>query len=715
MAQNINNTRAREQRPGKRTRQLTAFLAGALLSFWAGAPSLAQTPTITPNYKDADIRQIIEAVSEVTGRNFIIDPRVKAQVTMLSSSPMSPEAFYQAFLSILEVHGYVAVPSGDLTKILPDANARQVPGLDLPSGPMTAGDELVTQVIQVQNVGAAQLVPILRPLIPQYGHLAAHPASNMLIISDRAANVDRMMRIIHRIDQAGDEEIEVLRLEHASASDVVRVVTALTQAANRAEGGTAALGLVADERTNSVLISGDRASRLRIRALITHLDTPLEQGGNTQVIYLNYADAEDLATRLNDQASQITGQAQPGQQGGAPTGGRRTDGITIWAEPATNALVITAPPEAMRVLKSVVAQLDIRRAQVLVEVVVAEVSYNRAAQLGVSWVIDGSQGGNIVGLTKFSSALNVTDIGGAAFGDDQQIAQALQAIPDGATVGIGDFSGSTRWAAILRALLGDASTNVLATPSIITMDNEEAELSVGQEVPFITGQFTNTGAAQGSVNPFQTVQREDVGLKLKVTPQINEGDALILEIQLENSNLQASSQGAVDLITNERTINQKVLVENGQVLVMGGLVDDQVVEIDEKVPFLGDIPLMGNLFKSQSSTVTKRTLMVFLRPVIIRDAKTGTSLTNSKYKLMRDVQMGEREQGDVLMMKDLRRPVMPELPPEGVPPETPTGIMGRDPSIYPTVKPEAQSPATEGSEGAAPPTGENAPATSDGF
>jgi general secretion pathway protein D len=655
MAQKYKNKRASGPSLANRA---TTLIATLLMTFAVGSPAIAQTPTITPNYKDADLRQIIEAVSEITGRNFIIDPRVKAQVTMLSSSPMSPDAFYEAFLSILEVHGYVAVPSGDLTKILPDANARQVPGRDLPSGSFGAGDELVTQVIQVQNVGAAQLVPILRPLIPQYGHLAAHPASNMLIISDRAANVNRMLRIIRRIDQAGDEEIEVLRLEHASASDVVRVVTALTQAANRADAGAAPLGMVADERTNSVLISGDRTSRLRIRALITHLDTPLEQGGNTQVR------------------------------------------ITIWADPATNALVITAPPEAMRMLKSVIAQLDIRRAQVLVEAIVAEVSYNKAAQLGVSWVIDGSEGGNIVGLTKFTSALNVTDIGGALVGDDQQIGQALQAIPDGASIGIGDFSGSTRWAAIIRALLGDASTNVLATPSIMTLDNEEAELSVGQEVPFVTGQFTNTGAAQGSVNPFQTIQREDVGLKLKVTPQINEGDALILDIQLENSNLQASTQGAVDLVTNERTITQKVLVENGQILVMGGLVDDQIVEIDEKVPFLGDIPLMGNLFKSQSSTVSKRTLMVFLRPVIIRDAKTASNLTNRKYRLMRNVQLGEREDGDVLMMQDLRRPVMPELPEGGLPPETPTGIMNRDPSIYPTVKPDAAPVGKEPEPGA---------------
>ncbi len=704
-------TKNRSLNGAQRASRLRSLFLGAILAVSGAMPTHAQTPTITPNYKDADIRQIIEAVSEVTGQNFIIDPRVKAQVTMLSSSPMSPDAFYEAFLSILEVHGYVAVPAGDLTKILPDANARQVPGRDLPPTTSGPGDELVTQVVQVNNVGAAQLVPILRPLIPQYGHLAAHPASNMLIISDRTANVNRMLRIIRRIDQAGDEEIEVIRLEHGSAADIVRVVTSLTQAANRADTAGGALSMVADERTNSVLISGDKTTRLKIRTLITHLDTPLEQGGNTQVIYLNYADAEDLSSRLREQAGQITGQGQQGQQGAAGTASRRNDDVTIWADPATNALIITAPPEAMRVLKSVIAQLDIRRAQVMVEAIVAEVSYNKAAQLGVSWVIDGTEGGNIVGLTKFTSALNVTDIGGALVGDDQQIAQALQAIPDGASVGIGDFSGSTRWAAIIRALLGDASTNVLATPTIMTLDNEEAELSVGQEVPFVTGQFTNTGAAQGSVNPFQTIQREDVGLKLKVTPQINEGDALILEIQLENSNLQASSQGAVDLITNERTITQKVLVENGQVLVMGGLVDDQIVEIDEKVPFLGDIPFAGNLFKSQSSTVTKRTLMVFIRPVIIRDAKTASDLTNKKYRLMRGVQLGEREEGDVLMMQDLRRPVMPELPEGGLPPETPTGIMGRDPSIYPTVKPEAGAetePASEGApEEAAPPTEES--------
>jgi general secretion pathway protein D len=405
--------------------------------------------------------------------------------------------------------------------------------------------------------------------------------------------------------------------------------------------------------------------------LIVHLDTPLESGGNTQVIYLRYADAEDLAGRLKEQADAAVAGTPGGAQGAGAPGGRRNDGVVLWADPATNALVITAPPEAMRTLKSVIAQLDIRRAQVLVEAIVAEVSYNRAAELGVSWIIDGSRGGNIVGLTNFTSALNVTRVGGALLSDgdgDPNLADLAAAIPDGISLAGGRFDSDngTNWAVILRALLADATTNVMAEASILTLDNEEAEISVGQEVPFVTGSFTSTGAAQGTVNPFQTIQRQDVGLKLKITPQINDGDALILEIELENSNL-SQSTSAVDLITNERSITQKVLIENGQLLIMGGLVDDQILEIDEKVPFLGDIPWLGRLFKSQSSTVTKRTLMVLIRPVIIRDEATATYLTNQKYRLIRGVQFDEVRQGKVLMMKDEKRPMLPENPDDAGP------------------------------------------------
>jgi general secretion pathway protein D len=645
------------QRPRGASHRLVALLAALLLAF-ALPPANAQDATITPNYKDADLRQIIEAVSAITGRNFIIDPRVRAQVTLLSSQPMSPDAFYAAFLSILEVHGYIAVPSGDLVKILPDANARQVPGAEVAAA-RAGGDEIVTQVITVRNVGAAQLVPILRPLIPQYGHLAAHQASNMLIISDRAANVTRMLRIIQRIDTGADAEIEVITLQHGSASDIVRVVSALQQASAGGETGKP-LGLVADDRTNSVLISGDEMSRLRLRVLISHLDTPLEDGGNTQVIYLRYADAEDLATRLRDQV-QATGTATTGE-GAQPRGGMRGENVTIWADPGTNALVITAPAEVMRSLRMVIDKLDIRRAQVLVEAIVAEVAYNRAAELGVTWAIDGTNDNNIIGLTKLGSGANITDLAGAALAGEAAVGQALAGLPQGILLGggrIGSRSG-TNWGVVLRALLSDSDTNVLSTPSIVTMDNEEAEIKVGQEVPFLTGQFTSTQAQPGTVNPFQTIERRDVGLTLKVTPQINEGDAVVMTVSLETSALSGTT-GAVDLVTNQRRITQRVLIEDGEVLVLGGLVSDDLVQSERRVPVLGSIPVLGALFRSQSATTEKRTLMVFLRPIILRDGVQSAMETNAKYRLMQDAQRDAAGRSGHFLNRNVQQRVMPTL------------------------------------------------------
>ena len=656
----MNNNQGRA--PG-RPRRLAGMLAALAIAL-ASPPVLSQQATITPNYKDADLRQIIEAVSAITGKNFIVDPRVRAQVTMLSADPMSPDAFYATFLSILEVHGYIAVPSGDLIKILPDANARQVPGVDLPRAASGSPDEVVTQVITVRNVGAAQLVPILRPLIPQYGHLAAHQASNMLIISDRAANVNRLMRIIQRIDTGADADIEVIPLQHASSSDVVRVVTALQQAAAGGETGKP-LGLVADDRTNSVLISGDPAARLRLRALISHLDTPLEDGGNTQVIYLRYADAEDLATRLRDQVqAAVTSSAGGGQPGQAASPAARQEGVVIWADPGTNALVITAPAEVMRSLRMVIDKLDIRRAQVLVEAIVAEVAYNRAAELGVTWAVDGSRDNNLIGLTKLGSGGNISDLAGAALAGESAVGQALSALPQGILLGAGrlDSTSGTNWGVVLRALLSDSDTNVLSTPSIVTMDNEEAEIKVGQEVPFLTGQFTNTGAAQGVVNPFQTIDRKDVGLTLKITPQINEGNAVVMTVALESSNLsRAGTGGAVDLITNQRSFTQKVLIEDGEVLVLGGLVSDDLIQTEQRVPFLGSIPILGHLFRSQSATTEKRTLMVFLRPVILRDGVQASMETNAKYLQMQGAQEGAAGRGSQFLNRNVPRPQIPSF------------------------------------------------------
>ena len=649
-------------RDPKGARRRLAAMLGTVVLALAATAAAAQQPTITPNYKEADLRQIIEAVSAITGRNFIVDPRVRAQVTLLSSQPMSPDAFYAAFLSILEVHGYVAVPAGDLVKILPDANARQVPGLESAAGAPGGADEIVTQVITVRNVGAAQLVPILRPLIPQYGHLAAHQASNMLIISDRAANVSRMLRIIQRIDTGADADIEVIPLEHASAGDVVRVVTALQQAASGGDTGKP-LGLVADDRTNSVLISGDTNARLRLRALISHLDTPLEDGGNTQVIYLRYADAEDLATRLRDQVTAArTVAGGDGAAAGQQARGAGRDDAVIWADPGTNALVITAPAEVMRSLRMVIDKLDIRRAQVMVEAFIAEVSYNRAAELGVTWAVDGSNDNNIIGLTKLGSG-GIVNLAGAALSGDAAVGQALANLPQGIILGGGriDSESGTNWAVLLRALLSDSDTNVLSNTSIVTMDNEEAEIKIGQEVPFLTGQFTNTGAAQGSINPFQTVERKDVGLTLKVTPKINEGDAVVMNVSIETSNIAGVAGGAVDLITNQRTINQRVLIEDGELLVLGGLVSDDLVQSEQRVPLLGSIPILGQLFRSQSATTEKRTLMVFLRPVILRDGVQSSMETNAKYRMMRDAQHEAAGRGSQFLNRNVPAPRMPEI------------------------------------------------------
>jgi general secretion pathway protein D len=481
-----------------------------------------QSGRITPNFKDADITQITEAVAAATGKNFIVDPRVRAQVTMISSTPMSPAAFYEAYLAILQVHGFIAVPAGDVTKILPDANARQIPSIDLPDHVSATSDEIVTQVIDVENVSAAQLVPILRPLIPQYGQLAAYPASNILIISDRANNVNRIIRIIRRIDQVGDQDVEVIPLQNASSAEIVRVINSLYQGQAAAEGGQAAK-VVADERSNSVLVGGDQSQRLRIRALIAHLDTPLESGGDTQVRYLRYADAEKIAPKLKEQ---ITGVAQAATAG-APGGGNSPQAqaeksAMVWADPQNNALVITAPPKIMHAVMGIIDKLDIRRPQVLVEAIIVEVNEDKTAEFGVNWAEFTQGNGSIpaasfvnpVGQTSIVDlAQNVLGIAQGTSGTGTTGTTTTGTLPTGTTLAVGRLkAGGLNFAAMVRALRGDSDSNIIATPSTLTLDNQEAEVKVADEVPFLTGSFSNTGTAtNGAVNPFQTVQRQEVG------------------------------------------------------------------------------------------------------------------------------------------------------------------------------------------------------------
>ncbi len=623
----------------------------ALITLPIASTSLGQEQGITLNWKDADIRTVVEAVSEATGKNFILDPRITGKVNLLSSEPMSKDAFYEAFLSILQVHGYVAVESGNLTKILPDATARQFPtafGTDNAAGP----DDMATQVVQVHNVGATQLVPILRPLIPQYGHLVAHSGSNMLIISDRAANLARMVTIIRRIDMASDEDIEVVSLQNASATEIVRIMTALTQT-QRADGAPVTTSLVADARTNSVLIGGDKSDRLRLRTLIAHLDTPLEEGGASQVRYLRYADAEELATKLQ---THFTNQATAvGQTAAGPTG---ADGVSIWADTQTNAIVVTAPPKMARELMQIVDRLDIRRAQVLVEAIIVEVIADEDNRLGVSWLIGEDSGNTPIALTDFADLPGVVDLATAAGGGT---ADPSGLVRSGVTVGLGRISDSgVSFAAILSALEGDANTNIISTPTIVTTDNEEATLNVGQEVPFVTGSFTNTGGTGGSVNPFQTINRQQIGVKLSITPQISEGNSMVLDISQEISSIAQSAGDAVDLITNQRIVETTVIVDDGEILVLGGLIEDTLLEGDQSVPILGKIPLLGALFRSRTTKKTKTNLMIFIRAEIMRDSAETAFQTNAKYNLIRDIQ---KQQGDdsIQLMPGRKRPIIPAL------------------------------------------------------
>ena len=640
-----------------------AFNIKLLLMVWLVISLPVQAETVTLNLKDADISALISTVAEVTDRNFIVDPRVKGKVTVISSRPMDSEEVYQVFLSILKVHGFAAVPSGEVIKIVPDVNAKQD---GIPTATDTApgrGDQMVTRVVQVDNVAAAQLVPILRPLVPQQGHLAAYPATNVLIISDRASNVERLLTIIRRIDQVSDSEIEVITLQHASATEVVRVLNSLNRAAPaaaKAPTRASSQVLVADERTNSVLLGGDRSSRLRMRAIISHLDTPLDAGGNTDVVYLHYAEATEIVDTLMGVGKIEEQETQAKGKGAGASSSRGS--FDIQADEPTNALVITAPPDIMRTLKRVISQLDIRRAQVLVEAIIAEVGEDTARDLGVQWIFAGDTDNNRgpVGVINYSnSGSPIADVANAAIAGAS--GGTVPTLLDGALVGFGRFgSNSFNYAAVLNALASDTNSNILSTPTLVTLDNEEAEIVIGENVPFVTGSFTSTGAGDSATNPFQTIQREDVGLTLKIKPQINEGDAMRLDIEQEVSSIADSVAGASDIVTNKRSIKTNVMVDDGQVVVLGGLIEEVVNESVQKVPLLGDIPYLGALFRSKTSDVRRTNLMVFIHPVILRDADTMNSYTNNKYNDIRVLQMEQNNDG-VNMLPGKQQPVLPNI------------------------------------------------------
>ena len=630
----------------------------------------ADAESVTLNLKGADINALIGTVSEITGKNFIVDPRVKGKITIISSRPLDKKEVYDVFLSVLEVHGFSAIPYGKVTKIIPDADAKHHATPTANEKNPGVGDEMVTRVIEVKNVAAAQLVPILRPLVPPQGHMAAYPQSNMLIISDRALNIERMIELIARIDQPTSGEVEFVKLNYAAASDVVRVLNTLQQQSKKGDPQSQQATLVADERSNSLLIGGDRGDRLQLRAIIAHLDTPTESVGDTHVIYLRYAKAKDLVPVLTGvqttqaKAAKAGGGAAPvpGTPPGVPVqmNGAGSDIFNIQADESSNAIVITAPPGVFRSLETVVRLLDVRRAQVLVEAIIAEVSDSTSNEIGIEWAA--------VNLAGGSSPAAITNFGGALVPALAAAATKTRptSAPPGLTLGLGRIvSDGMSFASVLHALKADGATNVLSTPNIVTLDNEEASIFVGDQVSVPTGSFTSTGTggSASATSPFTTFAPAKVGIDLKVKPQISEGDSIKLDFEQKVENFDANAPGqpgSANIKTNLRTMKTTVMVDSGQVLVLGGLIKDDVKENNSRVPLLGDIPFLGALFRSKTTSKTKTNLMVFLRPTVIRDVETGIRVTNGKYDYIRGKQAEMRDNG-VGMISDKEIPVLPEL------------------------------------------------------
>ncbi|MBS0558146.1 MAG: type II secretion system secretin GspD [Proteobacteria bacterium] len=655
---------------------LSAVLAIAQPKAPAAAPATSPPGTHTLNMKDADIQALIATVSEITGKNFIVGPNVQGKVTVISARPMKPDEIYDVFLSVLRVHGYAAIPSGSMVKIVPEAVAQQDGSGGLNGTRAHEADEIVTQIVPVKHVAATDLVPILRPLMPQGAQLIAHPASNSLVVSDRAGNVERMISIIQRIDTVSDSGVDVIPLQHASAAEVARILGQLadTKGAESAD----APHVFADERTNSILLSGGKSGRLRLRALVAHLDTPIADGGETQVVYLNYANAKDLVPILEGVAATLTGDTPPNAKAaaGGTTGSAASSGAstaTIQAHEGDNALVISAPPAVFRSLQAVIRQLDIRRAQVLIEAVIAEVSDETANELGIQWQVPLGDKSHILGGTNFTGNTPGNNIFNVTAGLNSSTGPAVS-LGNGLNLGYLDtvtLNGKQLLSlgGLLSALRSNGKNNILSTPSVMTLDNQEAMIKVAQEVPFVTGSYTtNTGTTTGSSgtattgigNPFQTIQRKDVGLTLTVTPHINSGDTVRLDIHQEVSNLLPPVQGAVDLVTNKREIKTTVMVKDDSLLVLGGLISDNVKDNVQKVPALGDIPLIGNLFRYRSNDHVKQDLMVFLHPRILRDAASEAQVSGEKYNFLRTEQLRMRENTETITPRG-QQPMLPEV------------------------------------------------------
>lgn len=596
---------------------LLASLASASLPLHAEITAVAgsanqQDESWTINLKGADIREFIDQVASITGQTFVVDPRVKGQVNVVSSSPLGLSEVYQLFLSVMATHGFSVITQGDQARIVPNAEAKAEADNSRP-----APDRLETRLIQVQQVPVSELIPLIRPLIPQYGHLAAVTSANALIISDRSANIARIEDLMRQLDRSGAQDFSVVTLQHAWVMDAAEVLN--TAIARGQAKGTSATQVVADARTNRLILLGPPEARAKLADLARSLDSPSSRSTNTRVIRLRHNDAKALAETLGELTDGLKNQ-QTGETTGKPSN------ILIRADESLNALVLLAEPDVVATLEDIVRQLDVPRAQVMVEAAIVEISGDITDALGVQWAVDGrGKSGGLGGVNFAGTGLSVGTV--LQILQDGDIPDGTT-LPDGAIIGV----GSDRFGALITALSANSKSNLLSTPSLLTLDNQKAEILVGQNVPFQTGSYTTDAA--GSSNPFTTIERKDIGVTLKVTPHINEGATLRLEIEQEISSIAPSTSlnaQAVDLVTNKRSIKSTILADDGQVIVLGGLIQDDITESVSKVPLLGDMPLIGGLFRSTRESHIKRNLMVFLRPTIVRDGAGLAALSGKKY------------------------------------------------------------------------------------
>ncbi|WP_341659525.1 type II secretion system secretin GspD [Vibrio sp.] len=646
------------------------LLAGSLLTL----PAAVVANEYSASFKGTDIQEFINIVGRNLEKTIIVDPSVLGKIDVRSYDMLTEKQYYSFFLNVLEVYGYAVVEMDNgVIKVIKSKDAK-TSAIPVVGDGAIGGDAVVTRVVAVRNVSVRELSPLLRQLNDNAGagNVVHYDPANIILITGRAAVVNRLADIIKRVDQAGDKEIEVVELDNASAAEMVRIVDALNKTTDKSTPAFLEPKLVADVRTNSILISGDPQVRQRLRKLIKQLDVEMATKGNNRVVYLKYAKAEELVDVLVGVSENLEEEKSSGTIGAKAS--KRSE-VKISAHEGTNALVLTAPPDIMNSLLDVISQIDIRRAQVLIEALIVEMSEGDGINLGVQWGSLGTGavvqypnsgapiGKVLVGLEEAKDQTTTEERYNSVTGRYENVPVTGSGSYDTLASALGGVNGTALsvvmgdWTALISAVSSDTQSNILSSPSITVVDNEEAEFIVGEEVPVITGSQTGSN----NDNPFQTVERKDVGVKLTVTPQINEGTSVQLTIAQEVSNvLPATANAAVDVSFAKRQLNTTVMVEDGQMIVLGGLIDEQTTESESKVPLLGDIPYLGRLFKSTSSSKTKRNLMVFIKPTIMRDGLTADGITQRKYNFIRAEQLYKAEEG-IKLMEDVPVPVLPKF------------------------------------------------------